>query len=352
MPVNNAFDLLLSSEPLEPAAVVVVFGDDPTLRSWSMHRILSGELADGDGGDSVQIDGETGQWHDVRDELQTQSLFAMGELRTVIVRDADKFITKFRGELEAYVAKPSSVGKLILEVKSFPGNTKLYKAVSKQHCIIQCVIPSGSGRSTKPDMGRLKSFLCEYVATRHLCKLQKIAAETLIELSGTSLGLLDTDIAKLAVYTEPGGAITDEMVRKYVGGWRSKTTWEIIDAAADGNAGEALRQLDHLIAGGEKAIALLPQIAWSLRRLGLAAAAIDHAERSGSRVTMVAALQEAGFRPFDMKKAEVHLRKLGRPRAQRLLGWLLDADLKLKGSHSTDDRARWVLEELFLKLSG
>ncbi|MEZ6091203.1 MAG: hypothetical protein R3C05_24920 [Pirellulaceae bacterium] len=153
----------------------------------------------------MQQEGETCPWQDVRDELQTQSLFAMGQSRVVIVREADKFVLVAKPELEAYVGKPSSVAKLIIEVKSFPSNTKLYKAVSKQHSVVQCSIPSGSGRSTKPDMGRLKTFLCEYVAPRHSCKLQVVAADTLIELAGTSVGLLDTDIAKLAFIIVFGG---------------------------------------------------------------------------------------------------------------------------------------------------
>ncbi|WP_417735641.1 DNA polymerase III subunit delta [Rosistilla oblonga] len=351
MPLLNAFDLLTAANDSPPSAVTVLFGDDPMLRSWTLRKLLGLDAAEEDRPDSIDLDGELAEWKDVRDELQTGSLFSMGQPRSIVVRDADKFVSKYRAELEAYVAKPSSAGLLLLELKSFPGNTRLYKAINKTHLLVQCAIPTGSGRSTKPDLNKLKSFLCGFVAARHQCKLQKGAAETLVELSGTSLGLLDTDIAKLAVCVERGAPVTDDMVRKFVGGWRSKTTWEIIDAATEGNSGEALRQLDHLIASGEKAFALLPQISWSLRRLGLAAAAIDYAEKSGRRISLSDALQQAGFRPFDMKKAEAHLRKIGRPRAQRMLGWLLDADLKLKGTHSTDDRARWVLEELFLKMA-
>ena len=351
MALTNAFELLTSKEPNPSSSVIALFGDDPTLRAWSIHKLLGRDDDAESEADTVELDGEASEWKDVRDELQTGSLFSMGQPRSIVIRDADKMVSKYRADFETYVTKPSTVGRLLFELKSFPGNTRLHKAIKKDHQIIQCAIPSGSGRSTKPDLGKLRDFLCGYVAPRHRCKLQKVAADTLIELSGTAIGLLDTDIAKLAVYTAEGGEITDDMVRKYVGGWRSKTTWEIIDAAAEGNAGEALRHLDRLIASGEKAFALLPQISWSLRRMGLAAAAIDHGERSGRRVSMNDALVQAGFRPFDIKKAEKHLRKIGRPRAQRMLGWLLEADLKLKGSHSTDERARWVLEELFLRLA-
>jgi DNA polymerase-3 subunit delta len=45
------------------------------------------------------------------------------------------------------------------------------------------------------------------------------------------------------------------------------------------------------------------------------------------------------------------MRQLGRDRARQLLTWLLEADLKLKGSHSAAPRDRWVLEELVCKLA-
>ena len=350
MPVEHAFSLLGSKTTSAMPPIVVAYGDDSTLRAWVKSRLLGIDGKDAEA-DSVEIDGEQAEWKDVRDELQTGSLFAFGQPKVVVIRDADKMVAKHRSDFEDYVGKPSSVGCLLLELKSFPSNTRLYKAVNKKHLIVQCAVPQSKGRGASPDLKRLSDFLCDFVAPRHECGLRKRAADTLVDLSGQSIGMLDTDIAKLAVYVEPNAEITEDMVRKYVGGWRSKTMWEIIDAAAEGNAAEALRQLDRMIASGEKAFALLPQISWSLRRLGLAAAAIDFAERSGNRIGMNDALQQAGFRPFDIKKAEVHLRKIGRARAQRMLSWLLDADLKLKGTHSSDDRARWVLEELFLRLA-
>jgi hypothetical protein len=42
---------------------------------------------------------------------------------------------------------------------------------------------------------------------------------------------------------------------------------------------------------------------------------------------------------------------LGRQRAGQLYRWLLELDLALKGSHSQEDRARWALEELVLRMA-
>lgn len=342
----EAFDLLASPpDEVSLPPVIVLFGEDATLRGWVLRELTSG-------GDAESVDGDVATWRDVRDEVSTVSLFDSGDRRVVIVRGADPWVKKFRPELEDYIARPSSAGRLLLELQSFPSNTRLYKAAEKDHLVVHCGVPTGSGRSKRPDLTRLRKFLLSRIAPRHQCRLTTAAADLLVDLVGTDIGMLDTDTAKVAVYAEPGGEISDTLVREAIGGWRANTTWETIDAAAAGNAAEALRQLDRMLASGEQPIALLPQIAWSMRRLGLATAAIDHAERTGRRIQMTAALQAAGFRnPYELKKVESQLRQLGRARARRILGWLLEADLKLKGTHSTTGPDRLVLEEFFLKLA-
>lgn len=347
MPVCHAFDLLTADKPIDAPEVVAVIGGDATLRTWCRQTLVGQD-------DAEELEGETADWPDVRDQLSTASLFSMGDRRTVVIRGGDALVKRFRTELEAYIAAPSSASRLILEMESLATNTRLYKSVDKRHLAVQCDAPKTvSGRTARTDLTRLREFCLNYLAPRHQCSLQKTAADMLIDLVGEDVGMLDTEIAKLAVNLPPGGEIGAALVRDVVGGWRAKTTWEIIDAAASGNAADALRHLDRLLSSGQRAIALLPQIAWSLRRLGLATAAVQRAERSGRPITLKDALQTAGFRgrPQDLQQAERQLRQLGRERAQRILPWLLEADLKLKGSHSTEGRDRWVLEELFLKLA-
>ena len=118
---------------------------------------------------------------------------------------------------------------------------------------------------------------------------------------------------------------------------------QITDAIAAGDAAEALRQLDKLISGGQKPIALLPQIAWALRRLGMATAVVEHRERLGRHCPLEEALASAGVHR-DVGQAASQLKTLGRARARQILPWLLDADLRLKGTHSTEGRDRFLLE--------
>ena len=104
--------------------------------------------------------------------------------------------------------------------------------------------------------------------------------------------------------------------------------------------------------GGQKPIALLPQIAWSLRRLGMATAVVQHREAQGRKWQLEDALSLAGVnRPSEAQRAKAQLKGLGRDRAKQLLPWLLDADLRLKGTHSQDGRDRFLLEQFVIKLA-
>jgi DNA polymerase-3 subunit delta len=127
----------------------------------------------------------------------------------------------------------------------------------------------------------------------------------------------------------------------------------MIDAAAAGDAKEALIQLERLILAGENPIALMGQIAWRFRQLAAAARIAVEAHGSGGRVNLRQALEQVGVKTWQgaMDKAEANLRQIGARRAAKLYRWLVEADVALKGSSSSSDRARLVLEQLFVRMS-
>ncbi len=127
----------------------------------------------------------------------------------------------------------------------------------------------------------------------------------------------------------------------------------MIEAALEGNAREALVQLDRLLLAGEEPIALLAMMSGSLRRMAAATRIVQQAEAERRRPNLTQALQEAGVKnnKFVLDKTTGQLRQIGRRRAGKIYRWLLEADLALKGSHSSGDRARLVLEQLIVRLS-
>lgn len=338
----HAFDFLVHP-PAQTPDVVAVFGSDTTLRSWVLHQVA------GDG-DLMQVDGDAVNWAELRDELATASLFDFGDSkRTIVIREADSFLTENRADLENYVAAPGTASRLVLELDALAANTRLYKALDKNQLLVSCYAAVDPKRGVT--QSNRQKFICGYLADRHRIKLTKAAADTLVELLGDEMGMIETEIAKLALYLDPGGTIDDTLVRDVVTGWQGKTVWQINDAIAAGDASEALRQLEKLMSGGQPPIALFPQIAWSLRRLGTATAVVEYQERSGRNVRLEDALAKVGLRPFEIQRGKMQLSGLGRERGRQLLPWLLDVDLRLKGTHSNDGRDRFLLEHFVVKLA-
>ena len=337
----DAIDFLAHPAKHPAAPVCVVFGDEAFLQRQALIELRHAVLGSDDGEFSLAtFTGNDATLRDVVDELSTGALFGGGQ-RMVIVDEADPFVTRFRGELEEYVAKPRKNSVLVLAPTTWPSSTRLFKAIAEGGLQIECKTPSPA---------KLLKWLIDWAKRRHQAKLDSAAADALVDIVEPELGLFDQELAKLA--TLAGEApITVELVREAVGGWRAKTTWDMLDAATVGDAAEAIVQLDRLLLAGEAPIAILGQVASTLRRLAAATRIIETAEVERRRLSLRQALEEAGFKPFVLGKAESQLRQLGRARAGQLYSWLLDADLALKGSSSSPLRARFVLEQLIVRMA-
>ncbi len=338
----SALDYLARPGKYPTGAVTVLFGDEGFLKRHALGRLKEQVLAGDDAEFSVTLfDGRTAVLLDVLDALSTRALFGGGQ-HLVIVEDADEFVSQNRPALEAYVAKPRSGSVLVMDVKLWPSTTRLAKALSASGLQIECKFPPPA---------RLLKWLGSWSQSHHHATLEPSAAEMLLETVEADLGLLDGELAKLAAVAGPDGTITPELVRQSVGGWRAQTAWQMLDEALAGDTRAALVQLDRLLLSGEVPIALLAQISSSLRRFAAATRLIEQAEQARRRITLRDALAGAGIKPFLLGKAEGQLRGLGRGRAGQLYGWLLEADLALKGTSSSPPRARWVLEQLIVRIS-
>ncbi len=338
----EALDLLARPDKHPPLPVCVLLGDESYLKRQVLQRFRQQVLAGADAEFSLTtLAGPTATLSTVLDELGTVALFGGGR-RLVVIDQADDFVSRYRGQLEDYVHKPAGSGVLVLDVASWPANTRLYKLLAEAGLQVECKFPSPA---------RLLKWLAAHAHEAYQARLEPAAAEALVEIVEPELGLFDQDLAKLAALAGPGGTITAELVHSAVGGWRTRTTWDMLDAAAGGNAAQALVELDHLLAGGEVPISILAQIGSTLRRFAAAARAIVDAEAAGRRINLRQALEQAGCKPFTLAKSESQLRQIGRVRASQLYRWLLEADLALKGTSSSPARSRIVLEQLLIRLS-
>ncbi len=339
--VKHVADYLAARKRPSLPGVCCLFGDEPFFKQLALEVIRRQVVVDEEAELSEsRFSGQDAELRDVLDALSTASLFDAAGRRLVIVDGADDFVSGNRAELEDYAGRPRSTGVLVLDVKKWPRNTRLFKRLAETGLQLDCSTPSDAV---------LARWLTHRSREPHQARLDVAAAELLIEIIGPLPGVLDQELAKLATCVDTGRPITAEMVSTLAGGGRLQTAWQMLDAALAGDAAVALVQLDRLLLAGEHPIALLAQIASTLRRFAAACRLVEEAEAAGRPVALRQALDEAGVRNFAISKAERQLRRLGRRRAGQLYRLLLEADLALKGGSELDGRV--VMEQLLTRLA-
>src|SRR5687767_6666896 len=162
-------------------AVYALVGSDSFLQLQTLGEILKQMPPDTQ---RVDADGERAELATVLDELRSFAMF--GGAKLVVVRDADAFISRFRTQLEDYVANPSPSGTLVLRLNSLPGNQKIHKAIAKVGKIEDCNAPSDVVR-----------WVVDHGKSAHGITIGTDAARLLAELIGNDLGRLDGELAKL-----------------------------------------------------------------------------------------------------------------------------------------------------------
>lgn len=344
---GNALDFSEKTDLGEPPHIIALAGPERFLHLQALRRILSASDSD-----SLTrfSEGEI-EWSRVRDDLATLSLFGSGP-RYVLVDAADSFVSEYRTELEEYAKSSHGNGILILQVDGMLATTKLYKNISLFGWVIECRLPEiKAGKNKIVDEARMRRWLDLWAREHHQIRLAKDARDRLCELVGWEIGILDQELAKLSLFVPKNGDVSAALVDQVVGGWRAQTNWDMLDAACDGNAAEAIRQLDHLLQSGEAPQALFGSISWSLRRFVVATRMVQRAEKAGRSPNLAEFITQAAFYGNAAKKAETQLKQMTRARSGQLYRWLLETDLALKGSHSSPMLARWALEQLFLRLA-
>ena len=346
-------EFLRNPEKYPAVPVCVVYGDDPFLCSNAVRLIRDQVLATADAefgisrfeGDDTKL-----EYKDVHRELRTSAMFG-GERRVVRIDEADTFVSKYRTELENYVAKPSEQTVLILQLKSFPATTNLYKKVVATGLLIEAKTLSEK---------EMPGWIVQWSKDQYKTPCDRIAADMIVERIGVAhgSGLIDQELAKLSLMVTDKKGITPELVEQAVGSWRVRKAFDMLDAILEGKTAAAIRQLEALILAKEEPIGILAQISATLRKLAAATELIVDAERQNCKLSVRAALEKAGVgeratnsssKNFILTKTEKQLLHLGRLRGMKLSHWLLQLDLDLKGDSRSDPRL--LLETFIIKLS-
>lgn len=315
----------------KPQPIYVLFGEETFLKREVLSALdkLLLDNADPDFARTV-MPGVSAEWSTVRSELDT--LPFLSPKRIVVIDQADPFVTKYRQQLEKFTDQPAKNGVLILDVKSWPSNTKLAKLVPDAGTI-QCKALSHQ---------QVSRWCSERAQSIYSKRLDSDAVSWLVELVGDEMGLLDQELSKLAVYVGDRSTIHRDDVDKLVGRNRAAETFKIFDAIAAGQPKAALAILERLFEQGEEPLAILGAFSWQLRRL----AKVGRLART--RRSLNEAIADAGIPPFARGQTEAQLRHLGPGRLGQVYDWLVEANLKMKSTDELPEQL--LLERLVVKL--
>ena len=238
----------------EPKPIYVIYGPDEFLRDHWKVEITAATLGDADRQMCLSRHAGSAELADVLDDLRTPPF--LGPRRLVIVDGADEFVASHRQALEQYLASPSSTGSLLLTVKSFPATTRLAKRVNKIGLMADCRPPSARGAA---------GFLRDRAKARGR-RFDPAAAELMIQWLGPDLARIDSELEKLALYTEGRDNVTVADVSAAVAATGGVSPWALTDSLSAGDARGALETLNKLLTQPGEEYRLLGLIGWHLRR--------------------------------------------------------------------------------------
>lgn len=316
--------------------IVVIYGDEEFQKARALQQTLDPLIPPDVERGMVLCEYDAGRGESevefaaVMDDLATCSFFA--DLRVVVVREADKFVSTYREKLEHYAEHPAPCGVLVLVMRSFPRNTRLFKAVA-----------AAGGRTLEcKALGQdaLVGFVIEE-ARRHGKRLDRTVAIRLVERIGAESGMLAGEVEKLALYIGDSPQIAGEHVDELVGLSREEKIFAVMDAAAAGDRPRALALWNQTLAT-DKAAAFkaVAGIAFVLRRW----LAAHELAAGGMPVRAIAPKVMMWGRERELADL---LRRRSEAQMKRLLAQLADLDAQVKsGTRSIETGVEALLTQI------
>ncbi len=246
--------------------IYVIAGKEPPLVTAAWQELLGRLLEPAQRMTGLaSFEGDAAQLSEVLDELRTIPFLT--KQRVVVVREADAFISRHREHLEHYFENPSSTGVFVLLVSSWPKGTRLAKRLPAVGQLIEI---------TPPKRFELPKIIAQYAQETHGKRLDRDAADMLVELVGESLPQLRNEVDKLAVFVRQEKAITAAHVEAVSGHYRVYGAFEVIDAMVAGDTGGAVKRLRNMFEQDKSAeYTAVGAFAFHLRRMFQARVLLD-----------------------------------------------------------------------------
>ena len=298
----------------EAARLIIEHALDPAARELNLDR-CSGSDVDADA---------------LAAALHTPPMF--GDRRVVLVTEAQRLSTAAFKVLESVVDALPAQLTLVLSAAPASGKAeKTLKSLGKRCRSFEWRVPK---------LQELPGWLLEQSENRFGFRLTEEAAQAVADAIGPELGILDSELRKLAQAAD-AGAVDLETVRRLVPNVREVNRWEWLDQVASRQYEPALASLPTLLSDTrESAVGLLAAMIDQHICMGIA---LD-----GGSEALGKALGEAGksYLRWKARMYEQQSRNWTAPEIDRALELMRQADWQTKSGIS--DRA--ALEELLLSL--
>lgn len=328
----------MQKAPAKAPPFAVLFGDEEFQKSQALQQLLDQLLPPGvdrgmvlteyDGTRSAEQGGPA--LATVMDDLATLPFLA--DRRVVIIRDADGFVSAHRAKLESYLESPSPTGTLVLLCRSFPKNTRLYKAAAAvRGRLVECKKLTTRG---------LIDFVTAEFGARGK-RVDHAVAARLVELIGQDQGLLAGEVEKLCLYANDRKTITADDVSDLVGVTREEKIFAVMDAAATGRFPLALQLWDQVVATDKDAIyKALGGMSYKVR------AWLAAHQMAADGLPLRAIAPKAGMWNRE-RELQALLDRLSPTRLKRILAGIAQLDSQAKvGARSIDTGIEAVLAEV------
>ena len=263
----------------------------------------------------------------------------MAERQLVVVRELNAWRIDQVEKLEPYLAKPTPSTVLVLcyKHKKIDGRKSILKTAQKGGAVVFT--------SDKVREDKLPETLMGF-AKHYKRKLGAAEAQLLANHLGSDLAKAVKEVEKLCLVTEEGGAITADVIQKFVGISKDFNVFELQNAIGTRNAAKA-QQIARYFAADQKDNPLVLTLGNLNTYFGKLA--MVHALPGRNQQELAAALK---VNPYFVRDYVAHARNYPLAKLAEIQKHLRQCDLRSKGIGGDGNDPGELLRELLARVMG
>jgi len=312
------------------AGLYLLVGEDVFTREQACRMIAEAAAALAPGGlERTVLYGDEATPELIMTAIGTGSLF--GDQRLVVVRGFDRLPAAGQDQLVPLLTNLPAGVTAVLICAALDRKRKAMQALIRAARLVAC---------DPPQQGALPQWIIQRARELGFA-IQPEAVQVLLELAGSDLQALYTELEKLAVYGagQPvDAAMVHAVASVAIPHAAEYAIFRFADAVAEGRPKDALAVLNDLLAVGQPPLVILSMIARQFRLILLAHGAGAGAKELAARL---------GLNPYVVEKAARQAVRVGPERAAAALHRVAEADMQIK----TGRDPRLVLETLVVALA-